>query len=253
MTWRREVNVFTSEGVRSIKRGRSRFLDILADSGKKKKGLVPSEALRNDKMNPTDIFGTRRVATPATRNYSTPSTAGMPRVVARTNRDYTSSRRARPSSQPLGVPPPLSGTTNVFAKERKNSFTEPAKQTDWPRRDHQNAYGEPSSSAHESNPKRQRSPIPGRRNTAAIDSRDGRNGRKGSTQNTKATMDSTWFYPVGTKVVHKNLGEGTVLPSSTAPKSDGGGASELLVYVKFENGLQRHFPVAGSDLLPVMS
>jgi hypothetical protein len=53
-------------------------------------------------------------------------------------------------------------------------------------------------------------------------------------------MDSTWFYPIGSSVVHTRLGSGTVLPPPTS--------KEMLVRVQFENGSKQDFPANGQDL-----
>jgi hypothetical protein len=58
-------------------------------------------------------------------------------------------------------------------------------------------------------------------------------------------MDSTWFYPVGSQVVHQNFGRGKVL--QPPPPSE---SKDLLVRVEFENGKQMEFPAAGTDIGP---
>jgi hypothetical protein len=58
-------------------------------------------------------------------------------------------------------------------------------------------------------------------------------------------MDSTWFFPVGSQVVHRNFGRGKVL--QPPPPSE---SKDLLVRVEFENGKQMEFPAAGADLGP---
>ena len=82
------------------------------------------------------------------------------------------------------------------------------------------------------------------------------NHRQASTPNTRSSppkarqaestaMDSTWFYPVGSQVVHRNFGRGKVL--QPPPPSD---SKDLLVRVQFENGKQMEFPAAGADIGP---
>jgi len=58
-------------------------------------------------------------------------------------------------------------------------------------------------------------------------------------------MDSTWFFPVGSDVVHNNFGRGVVLQPPPPGKD-----KELLVRVQFENGRTMEFPANGSDLSP---
>jgi ATP-dependent exoDNAse (exonuclease V) beta subunit len=59
------------------------------------------------------------------------------------------------------------------------------------------------------------------------------------------TMDSTWFFPVGSQVVHRNFGRGKVL--QPPPPSE---SKNLLVRIEFENGKQMEFPAAGADISP---
>jgi len=99
-----------------------------------------------------------------------------------------------------------------------------------------------------------RSHSPGRRKSEHSaprpESRLARNGtgtRKKATDTTRSTgIDSTWFFPVGSKVKHRQLGEGVVLPPKA--KVDG----EQDVVVRFSSGEQKSFPLHGSDLSPVL-
>jgi ATP-dependent exoDNAse (exonuclease V) beta subunit len=82
------------------------------------------------------------------------------------------------------------------------------------------------------------------------------NHRQASTPNTRSSppkarqvestaMDSTWFFPVGSQIVHRNFGRGKVL--QPPPPSE---SKDLLVRVEFENGKQMEFPAAGTDIGP---
>jgi len=58
-------------------------------------------------------------------------------------------------------------------------------------------------------------------------------------------VDPAWFFPVGKKVVHLNLGKGTVVdppPFETV--------EDARVRVAFENGKTLDFPALGSEILP---
>jgi hypothetical protein len=58
-------------------------------------------------------------------------------------------------------------------------------------------------------------------------------------------FDSTWFFPVGSDVVHGNFGRGAVLQPPPPGKNN-----ELLVRVQFENGRTMEFPASGTDIVP---
>jgi hypothetical protein len=69
----------------------------------------------------------------------------------------------------------------------------------------------------------------------------------GSQAQTKesAQMDSTWFFPVGSDVVHEKFGKGEVLEPP-----EGGGSNALPVLVKFQDGTEQEFCARGSDIVP---
>lgn len=60
-------------------------------------------------------------------------------------------------------------------------------------------------------------------------------------------VDPMWFFPVGKKVVHMNLGKGTVVESPPFSTIE-----DAKVRVQFENGRTVEFPALGSDILPDM-
>jgi ATP-dependent exoDNAse (exonuclease V) beta subunit len=59
------------------------------------------------------------------------------------------------------------------------------------------------------------------------------------------SFDSTWFFPVGSDVIHGNFGKGVVLQ----PPPPGKG-NDLLVRVEFDNGRTMEFPASGTDIVP---
>lgn len=65
-----------------------------------------------------------------------------------------------------------------------------------------------------------------------------------SSRESGRNLDSTWFYPVGSSVHHKQYGRGEVL--HPPPKHDG----EMMVRVKFVSGKEMNIPAMGSDLFP---
>ena len=60
-------------------------------------------------------------------------------------------------------------------------------------------------------------------------------------------VDPTWFFPVGNRVVHVNLGRGVVVDPPPFSKIE-----NAKVRVKFDNGRIMEFPALGSDILPDM-
>jgi len=177
--------------MRTVKRGRSRFLDILAGvplktdgkmkqgSSKPKKNRVLSSTAKTQEQAPTFAPPWRQQDNK--RNSSTASVEVVPRPTRR-----------------------LEGTTSVYVKKQ------------------------------------------------ALDPTPVNVGN--------SMMDSTWFFPVGSKVVHRRLGKGTVLPPPLADTGDRQGrrgssataSKALLVYVEFDNGEKRRFSATGSDLAPAL-
>lgn len=219
--------IFTPEGIRTVPRRRSRFLDVLVA---KKAGpfhgtVVASKATKTlerkqqTRSANTDAFSTGSVPPPTTR------------------RKYSSVAPVRPSAVPS--PPPrtaqtpkkLTGTASVYA--RKNSpFDTMMEAPRSPKRP-------PTSTPMPSNAgaPRTESSAPSRPNEA-LSSRVASQPR---------SIDSTWFFPVGSKVRHQQLGEGVVLPP--LPQ---GMSVEMAVLVKFRNGEQREFPVETAELSPIV-
>jgi ATP-dependent exoDNAse (exonuclease V) beta subunit len=229
MTWRREVNIFTPEGVRTVDKDRSRFLDVLVSSkGKKSAGsgspvTSGSESLSARTRSPPTFRGTTNVYSSQTSRRQT---------------DTGQDRYRSPASQPRRSPETAAnvspkrpsarheGTASVYAKRSPSPLDQP--RSSEPAR--------PSRSTRESRtdtrPSAQRAP-PSKRQTKPAPARQ--------------TMDSTWFFPIGSEVMHDNHGRGIVLPPPQ-PKDQG----ELPVLVKFGDGERREFCGRGSDLTPVV-
>jgi hypothetical protein len=60
--------------------------------------------------------------------------------------------------------------------------------------------------------------------------------------------DSTWFYPIGSSVLHRDHGIGVVL--QPPPRSFQSRNEKLWVRVEFETGEVLEFDAVGTDLLP---
>lgn len=155
LTWRRETRQFTAEGVRTVKRERSRFLDILVGEKREKDELSKESSdgltvptTRKKAVNDEDILRLRKMAAQGqkqrtsqsgqnfssrTRSYSTrapqaPVTMSRPATklegTARVygNRSYP----ARTPQSPVTLPRPvtkLEGTASVYGN-RKSSPTD---------------------------------------------------------------------------------------------------------------------------------
>jgi ATP-dependent exoDNAse (exonuclease V) beta subunit len=228
MTWRQETRQFTKDGIRTINRKRSRFLDILVGkSGKDAKSNASSSKPALDRNN----YGARQYTT---GQNNPPSSYSKTPYSARRPLPYPS----RP--KPVVVPPPrfneLDGTSRVYAKrkaspvERPLENQTPARQQQVPSRAAQPVANQP--------PRRQQQgPIS--KATAT----------QSTTVKPKAprSKDSTWFFPVGSAVVHKSGGKGVVLPPPSGRDPETG---DILVRVKFDSGDTRNYSVSGSDISP---
>lgn len=239
LTWRKEVSVFTSEGIRTVRRGRSRFLDILATSAKSKKESKPLTADTTAVFRRTSDNGQSNghPAPESTRRDYTTGNGYMQRKAVFTNgpKNNYSSRLKQPAPSSAAKVDPYRKTPSEH--RRPSSLQRPWSGT--------------VSSPSVSTPPRPTRPVDsGRRaqHNGTTPRTNGETRRSASAKPTKKnrTMDSTWFFPVGSQVVHKNLGKGTVQePPPTA-------SQELLVRVLFENGRTLEFPAHGSDITPAI-
>ena len=248
LTWRKEVSVFTKEGIRTITRHRSRFLNILV--GKKPSEEETSELER--------AMSSRRP----------PNSATVPRktLSAKTERSYTStSERSRvpyrewqSKPKPVVVPPKVNnreGTTSVYAAKAAPLAVKPGILSPSSRR--LSGPSQPASPRSGAAPPRPSS-TPPKPSTPTGQQRI----RSTILPNTVArSIDSTLFFPIGSTVVHKTLGRGIVQPKppptggGTSTDGAGGGdnnAAALAVYVRFAHGPTRQFSAAGKDLVPAL-
>jgi ATP-dependent exoDNAse (exonuclease V) beta subunit len=225
MTWRREVNIFTPDGVRTVDKDRSRFLDVLVSSKGKK--ASPTRASGPVTLSPPSFRDT-------TNSYSSQTSRRKPETTTGQDR-YRSpaSQSRRPPERTANVSPKrpsasarLEGTASVYAKKSPSPLNQATS----------SESGRPSRPTRQSpaisRPSEQRAP-PSKRPTKP--------------QPARQTMDSTWFFPIGSEVMHDNHGRGIVLPP---PQSQDQGA--LPVLVKFGDGERREFCGRGSDLTPIV-
>jgi hypothetical protein len=215
MSWREEVPVFTKEGMRYVTRRRSRFLDVLVskterDSTEHKRSFTSASSRQND----------------ARQAYG---------------------NALRPKSSPLSaIPNKLTGTASVYAKKSPLSLerlTPTSSSTKTPVFQTSTSTSR-SSQRTTSTPHR---PVQAKKAMAPLQPKKALlpKARESSQQ---GSVDSTWFFPVGSKVRHLRLGDGIVLP----PHSLGNDATNMIVVVKFSNGDRREFPVQTADLSPIV-
>lgn len=217
--------VFTANGISYVKKSRSRFLDALVSTKEKdnKTGAKPSGEIRRKKQSagrtqlsgPPGLAG-QRVASPVPRSRSF-STSSPP------YRPITPSARSnsRPPSSVVTIP-----------QKAKAQAQQQMHQTH----------------SHSSSPQ-----PPGQTSQRHRSPRNGQVSRHGKTTSRRKkvagprAIDPSWFFPVGSKVKHQQLGEGVVLPSAPS-KEDG----DHNVLVKFGNGEKRAFCLHGSDISPIV-
>lgn len=228
MTWRREVSLFTGNTFTSVKASRSRFLDILVgNKGKKSKGSRKETGTRGSSKRKQ--IGGRRSDAPS---------SSLPR-----GQPSSTLPRARPAN---GVRRDLATTTS--ARRIRNGDSAPRPR--WPEN---KRVVSPSRASKPSKKGPFEVQVRATRGTAqpqkTRNGTTGANGAKTKKQKEPAvaassdnTMDSTWFYPIGSSVVHTRHGSGMVLPP---PPSDQG---KMLVRVQFEDGTKHDFPADGKDL-----
>ena len=274
LTWRKEVPVFTPNGIRYVDKDRSRFLDVLV-SGKSEKSSN-SKAPTNKSRNK----GTKSVykSAAASSGWTQPRSQNG----AKSRQSYSSQTTRSPSPAPVRKPATrkLSGTAAILGKQRKaspfdrqspsaKSASRPASPSSNPRARMPSIRAVPQQAGKPySNSVHNRAPSPGQRNpssrparfkvTAAIPPSRAPPTRRSAPPPTKQKslgrkppqapepapkMDSTWFFPVGSQVIHKNLGTGTVLP----PPPSEANSSDLPVRVRFESG-ERDFCAHGTDI-----
>jgi ATP-dependent exoDNAse (exonuclease V) beta subunit len=199
MTWRQRATIFTADGLKTVDRFRSRFLDALVS----KKANGSSTKKSSVSMRPST-------------SISVMDKAQQIKALAK-----QSSKR-------------LYGTSSAYGKEaqmpspRNGKDVRPSAFNQAPRR--------PQS------PKASQSFL-----TAAVGKMPLPPHREPNPKSSSKAIDASWFFPIGSKVRHKHLGEGIVLQSNV---SDADSCDAVLV--EFQTGEQREFPVQTTDLSPVL-
>lgn len=226
MTWRREVSFFQGDSFRTGDRERSRFLDVLVAKKPKAGGTTqvaaarsnPEMRFRDGMRSPAAKPSPPRPREGAKRDFSSP--ARRPQTTARpltrrnldlSNLNSEVSRVARKSVGVGGELKAILGPKPPIPQKRPN------------------VRSQRSVAPTQSGPPRPRPRVV----------------KKVVAKKPEKEPDSTWFFPVGSSVVHLQHGAGTVLPPP--PNSPEG---EMMVRVKFQAGKQVDLPAMGKDLFP---
>ena len=270
MTWRKEAAVFTpntDSGFRYVKRNRSRFLDALvtnkksgaeaAPKGSRSKSLPYNEETggagggsgprgnglvspgRKPKSN-GDSRLRQRKGTSEGRSYSNGAATDyqerLNRVAAMSN----------PAVKRRTSTPPGNNDTGASSRVRKattpGSHRSIPSQSQSPSRPTTKTDSPQQRSMSTTTPRRQEPPRP-KTSPAPPTSATARQPPSSKRKAAPAAMDSTWFYPVGSTVIHPRHGRGVVL--NPPPPCE-----EMLVRVKFEGADTVDISAHGDDLRP---
>ena len=254
MTWRQTVPMFSSGGFKTVDRPRSRFLDVLVA-----KKPQPSSALSTEiSVTPQPKKWSEKYKT--TQNSMTPKQKNWSEKY-RAMKDKADQIKAWSPSSKFGTLPAakFSGTASVYA-----SNTNTGKFID---------IKAEKLSTKSVSPQRPSAPIKARSTFNSVDqnvarsvqsrlandsislqasssaySSDGSPSKPNAAQrNQQQSIDSSWFFPIGSKVRHKIFGEGVVVTPQTTSS-----LGSMSVLVEFKNGEQQEFPVQTTELSPII-
>ena len=228
--------MFTDKGIRYVPKSRSRFLDALVSKkgnvgksgsathqppSQKAQQHIPSSRVRP--QNDSSVPFTRSLSTASTANRNTlpynRSKSAMPlnRNLSATNTAYRNKPAHNIPSTTVSTPQKRMGTSEVYTRHFPKIVSTTDRQVDL----------QPAERL------RTRKRVPDSEKPKKVVPR---------------TIDPSWFFPIGSKVMHKQLGEGMVLPAHiTDQKSE-----KLDVLVRFGSGEERYFPLHGSDISPIV-
>lgn len=265
MTWRKEVTNFSNwsdDGAKTVKKDRSRFLDALVSKKSKQATSKSSQMKDNDAIiqqresrdaaiqSARSPKPARKPASPSSRSFSRRpylSNASNDKGPPRPKTVATQQAKIRNDRRPRVVRPDLSQQRIVSlppSKRAPASAVRPA-----PLHGRPTPVGGTEITSRTSNPRgplkhsvsNERSKfVP--KNAVHVNAPT-TSTHAGNTE--RAQMDSTWFFPVGSKVVHEKLGKGKVMDP---PKGED--RNELPVLVKFQDGTEKVFCARGSEIVP---
>jgi DNA helicase-2/ATP-dependent DNA helicase PcrA len=212
MTWRREVSVFAGQEFRSMSKKPSRFVNSLG-----------SKRSNGSKSKSRGTGTQRRAAAPGknTQHRSFPRTSSLAGV-------YGPPKKAKGSQMFRSTwdvgPQQPDRRTPIQLQRRGSHRAVPTNAPSRARRMQAKVI--------------QNAPLPGR-----LYSNDNSSPHRLSYERTKSReqfLDSTWFYPVGSSVVHRVYGEGKVLEPRDKEN----------VRVQFNNGQEISMPAMEAELFP---
>ena len=198
--------------------------------------MSPPNARKAYSTSPSTATSASRMRMDASKRVSSPSSSAPP---SRMRMD--AARRGPPASAGIRAPSrngrgQSPSSPNASRMNPKDSRSPPQRQ--WsPAPNNSRALDRPSrniSRAPQSN---------------GVSSRSGSGPRRTPSKsqgNDSEPKDSTWIFPVGSTVIHENLGPGKVLQ----PPPFDGKQSEMMVRVQFENGVTKELPAAAKEIMP---
>uniref|UniRef100_A0A7S2YGB8 DNA 3'-5' helicase n=1 Tax=Entomoneis paludosa TaxID=265537 RepID=A0A7S2YGB8_9STRA len=265
MTWRKAVRIFTPTGVRTTKRHRSQFIDVLVAS-KPKKGSAQMESGGTKKSSNQRRSGTTNIYGQGTNNIYGQAPPKPSKAVVTERAGTTNIYGNRQGTNSYGQSSKSSPSRSRFTTSRNSQS--PATPNRSNPLDRENGYASHTSRRSLSSFARQaQQPTPNksRRATAqrggsasAVPSARARQPSKSSPNRSPkpkasalgggGSVDSSWFFPIGSEVIHAKLGRGIVLPPPPATESN-----DMPVRVKFSSGDHQVFDARGPELSPAVS
>jgi UvrD-like helicase C-terminal domain len=258
LTWRREVPIFTSIGMVTKSFDRSRFLDVLA-SKTAKKPESPVSSSWSPPSSPPKQAQPRDYSSSAWSSQSAATDFQGTNSVYAINRNPTTTSSSRPLQTKSYSP--QQPWQNKGSRAQKSPISSNVRQQpSWRGNKHNINKGSelptkavgPQSSPSSSLPIKNKKKSRGGNSSSSTS----------ATSNTSPPApDSTWFFPVGSAVMHKKLGRGIVLQpppgtnsAATNSRDDNNNNNvDLLVRVKFpESGVEHHFSARGSEITPIL-
>jgi UvrD-like helicase C-terminal domain len=235
MTWRQTVPMFSPEGFKTVERPRSRFLDVLvakkpeASSNSTVENETPKQKHWREKYRSAQDKASQIKnwsSSSKMRNFGTLPAAkftGTASVYAsNTNKmidmkveilSTTTTSLKRPSA-------PIEARSTLTSKDQKFS---PSVQS-------------------------QRTTDGSIRAAASTNNGDLSPNKSKAQTSPQQSIDSSWFFPIGSKVRHKLFGDGVVLTPLTTSS-----IGSMSVRVEFKNGEKQEFPVQTTELSPIVT
>jgi ATP-dependent exoDNAse (exonuclease V) beta subunit len=234
MSWRQNVPMFSSEGLKTVERPRSRFLDV----------LVAKKPVASSKLS------TEKAMTPKRNNWKKKyrSVQDQANQIKNWISSYNLRKFGTVSSEKF------TGTASVYTSSNTNKKTEmkveklstktiipkrPSAPLLVPKDQQVSSSVQAQRVAVDSMSIREPSPTKNSPPNKSIETR----------RETQQTIDSSWFFPIGSRVRHKLFGDGVVLTPLTSPSVE----SKMNVLVEFKNGEKKEFPVQTTELSPIVT